>query len=136
MGDLDEPRGLVRRGGEALARRELFRRGGRLAAGGAVTAWLLGMPAARRAEAHTASDLSPHCSDFWASGYGCYGRICKRYGENGETCHAREAHCNGGGQQCWNEGPPCNQTRHCDYWVYPPGPRRRCHCSQYWGCGP
>jgi hypothetical protein len=129
----DEKRSLVRRSGEALARRELFRRSGRFALGGAVSAWLLGVPLGQRAEAHPSE--SPHCSDFSASGYSCYGRICKRYGANGQTCQAREADCNGGGQQCWNTGPYCQKVRHCDYWVYPPGPRRKCHCDQYWGCG-
>jgi hypothetical protein len=123
-----EKEGLARRAAVALARRDFLRKGGRWAVGGALSAWLLGSQTVEVAHAGTPS--SPHCSYFNASGYGCYYRYCFRYTYD-NRCQARLTDCNnwpGANGQCWN----WDGRRFCDWWVYPPGGQRPCHCSQLW----
>jgi len=107
--------GPVRRAAKAIARRELFRSGGRIALGSAaLSAWLLagaGVEEARAAE-------SPGC---WSWGdCTCGGNQTCRYVSPDRACEPRTIDCPSGGQ-CWCEG--CR--RFCDYYCH----GRPCHCS-------
>jgi hypothetical protein len=108
--------GPVRRAAKAVARRDLFRHGGRFAVvTAAASAWLL---AGAREEAHAGS---PGC--WTLSGCTCGGNQTCNYIGTPNTCEPRRNDCppSGVSNQCWCEG--CR--RYCDYWCH----GRACHCS-------
>jgi hypothetical protein len=102
----------VERAAKALARREFFWRGGRIALGSSVlSAWLLAGVTAEEAQA---SPGSPGC---WSWGdCDCNRQVCM---SGGQSCPPRSTSCGGG--QCWCSG--CR--RFCDWYCN----GRPCHCS-------
>jgi hypothetical protein len=110
----------VRHLSEGIARREFFRRTGRLAFVATVGSWVMGVS---RAEAHppgTCLSESHHCGFF---GCDCRGTNCVR--PNGNPCANRVGDCPGGGQ-CWTETCQGNRLRCCDYFCS----GSRCHCCR------
>jgi hypothetical protein len=98
----------VRHLSEGIARREFFRRTGRLAFVATVGSWVMGVS---RAEAHppgTCLSESHHCVR-----------------PNGNPCANRVGDCPGGGQ-CWTETCQGNRLRCCDYFCS----GSRCHCCR------
>ncbi len=128
---------VVQSTAERLARRDLLRRGGKVAFAVTMANWLLGAaPAHAEEELPIGPDHNPgncplcnpslHCEQI-GFGCDCIDKTCKR---NGATCTPRYE-CPSGGY-CWTECCNGSKLSSCDWWCA----GYRCHCTVSIGsCG-